>query len=401
MMVLALRSRWPGLRFLAVGTVVGVVSWAVLIGLVLSVALVVTLPLLPRVARLARDLAAFERRRVGRFLGAPVPAPPEPAAWDLATALTDPTSRRDVLWLLHQAPGGLVLGALAVGSPVGAVQNAVIAAVWPLAPGITTTLDVPVASWGDAVLALATALGYGGLGWFLVAPAAAWWARLEAARLAPPEQSLVERLAEVTATRADALEAHGNELRRIERSLHDGTQNRLVAVVMHLGMAERVLRRDPAAALPMLLTAQNAASDALAELRDVVRGIHPPVLVDRGLTGAVASLVAHCAIPCSYDESPVPRLPAAVEAAAYFVVAEALTNAVKHSGATRITVRLGLDAGVLRVEVADDGRGGADDALGTGLLGIRHRVAAFDGATEVNSPVGGPTTLRAAIPIGS
>lgn len=397
----ALRSRLPGLRFLAVGAVLGLVSWAVLIGLLLCVSLVVTLPLLPQVARVARELAARERRRVGRFLGTPVPAPPEPDRWDLATVLGNPATRRDVAWSLLQATGGLLLGGFAVGAPVAAVQNAVIAVAWPLVPGVTTTLDVPVASWRDAVVALATAVGYGAVGWFLVSPLAGWFARREAALLAPPEPSLVERLAEVTATRAEALEAHGHELRRIERSLHDGTQNRLVAVVMHLGMAERALRREPGAALPMLLTAQNAASDALAELRDVVRGIYPPVLADRGLTGAVASLVAHCAIPCSYDEGPVPRLPAAVEAAAYFVVAEALTNAVKHSGATRITVRLGVDAGVLRVEVADDGRGGADDALGTGLLGIRQRVAAFDGVTEVDSPVGGPTALRVAIPTGA
>ncbi|MFT7841186.1 sensor histidine kinase [Saccharothrix sp. BKS2] len=398
---LAWRSRLPGLRFLTVGLALGAASWFVLIGLLLCVALVVTLPLLPHVARVARELAAFERRRVGRFLGTPVPAPPESPTWDLATVLTDPAVRRDLAWLLFQATGGLLAGAVAVGAPAGAAQNAVIAAVGPFVPGVTTTLDAPVTSWGGAVVALATALGYGAVGWLLVPPLAGWCARVGVARLAPPEPTLVERLAEVTATRADALEAHGNELRRIERSLHDGTQNRLVAVVMHLGMAERALRRDPGAVLPMLLTAQNAASDALAELRDVVRGIHPPVLADRGLTGAVASLVAHCAIPCSYDERPVPRLPAAVEAAAYFVVAEALTNAVKHSGATRITVRLGLDGGLLRVEVVDDGRGGADEALGTGLLGIRHRVAAFDGVTEVDSPAGGPTALRAAIPAGA
>jgi signal transduction histidine kinase len=125
------------------------------------------------------------------------------------------------------------------------------------------------------------------------------------------------------------------------------------------------------------------------------------VLVDRGLTGAVASLVAHCAIPCTLDEHPIPRLPAAVEAAAYFVVAEALTNAVKHSGASRIVVSLRFLDAVLVVEVTDDGRGGADSSLGSGLVGIHRRVAAFDGTTRIDSPPGGPTVMRVDIPAGT
>jgi signal transduction histidine kinase len=296
---------------------------------------------------------------------------------------------------------GMVVGSVAIGAPAGVLQNIVIAAFWPFIPDVTTTLDIPVRSWGDAVLALLTGAGYGLLGVLLVPVLARWYAKVSAARLAPSKQSLTERLAEVTATRAAALEAHGTELRRIERSLHDGTQNRLVAVVMHLGMVERALTRDPGSALPMVRTAQDAATDALAELREVVRAIYPPVLVDRGLAGAVAALVAHCAIPCTLDEQPLPRAPAAVETAAYFVVAEALTNAVKHSGADRITVSLRDEGGVLVVEVTDDGHGGADDALGTGLLGIRRRVAAFDGKTMIDSPLGGPTVLRVDIPAGS
>ncbi|MFE2032794.1 sensor domain-containing protein [Streptomyces scopuliridis] len=392
------------LKFLAVGAATGVMSWFVLAGLVLSVAPVVTLPLLPRTARAARRLAAFERRRTGEFLGTPI-APPQPldgdgGGDDIGAVLTSPDMRRDVSWLALQATLGALAGLVAVGAPAGAVQNVVVAALWPYLPEVTTTLNHPVESWGDATLALATAAAYGTVGALLVPHLARWYARISAVRLAPRRISLAERLAEVTATRAAALEAHGTELRRIERNLHDGTQNRLVAVVMHLGMVERALHRDPESALPMVLTAQNAATDALSELREVVRSIYPPVLIDRGLPGAVSALVSHCAIPATYEARDLPRAPAAVEAAAYFVVAEALTNAVKHSGARRITVVLHADDGLLTVEVTDDGQGGADEKLGTGLLGIDRRVAAFDGTTLLHSPRGGPTVLRAAIPLG-
>ncbi|PVE04759.1 sensor histidine kinase [Streptomyces scopuliridis] len=394
------RPRLRELKFLAVGAGTGLVSWFVLAGLILSVAPVVTLPLLPRTARAARRLAAFERRRTGEFLGTPI-APPQPLDGDdIGAVLTSPDMRRDVSWLTLQATLGTLAGLVAVSAPAGVVQNVVIAALWPYLPEVTTTLNHPVESWGDATLALATAAAYGTVGALLIPTLARWYARISAVRLAPRRISLAERLAEVTATRAAALEAHGTELRRIERNLHDGTQNRLVAVVMHLGMVERALHRDPESALPMVLTAQNAATDALSELREVVRSIYPPVLIDRGLPGAVSALVSHCAIPATYEARDLPRAPAAVEAAAYFVVAEALTNAVKHSGARQITVVLHADDGLLTVEVTDDGQGGADETLGTGLLGIERRVAAFDGTTLLHSPLGGPTVLRAAIPLG-
>lgn len=393
--------QWPkNWEFLARTALVGLQALAGLVALLLCVALVVPLPLLPRVLAFGRRLAAGERERVGRFLATAIPAPPSASGGGAADLATNPHDHRTVQWLALQGTAGLVTGFVAIGSPTGVLQNVGIAALWPFFPGLENTVAVPVSSWGDAALTLLLAAGYGLLGVLAVPPLARWWAKVSAARLAPPKQTLVARLAEVTATRAAALEAHGTELQRIERNLHDGTQNRLVAVVMHLGMVERALSRDPASALPMVHTAQAAATDALAELREVVRAIYPPVLIDRGLSGAVASLVAHCAIPCTLDEHPIPRLPAAVEAAAYFAVAEALTNAVKHSGADRITVGLRCEDDVLVVEVTDDGRGGAEQAHGSGLLGIQRRVAAFDGTTKIDSPPGGPTVLRVDIPAG-
>jgi signal transduction histidine kinase len=386
-------------KFLAKTALMGLAALFLLVGLFLSVILVVTVPLLPRIVRRIARLAASERQRVGEYLATPIPSPPA-VDGDFAEVMTSPHTHRDIRWLALQGTLGALAGSVAIGSPVGVLENLVAALLWPVFPGITTTLEMSITSWGDSGLAVLTAAGYGLLGLVFVPLLARWYSRVSAARLAPPKASLVERLAEVTATRAAALEAHGAELRRIERNLHDGTQNRLVAVVMHLGMVERALKRDPAVALPMVLTAQNAATDALAELREVVRGIYPPVLADRGLSGAVASLVSHCAIPCTLDEQPLPRLPAAVEAAAYFVVAEALTNAVKHSGAEQITVSMRTEGEDVVVEVTDDGHGGADEAHGSGLLGIRRRIAAFDGRTSLVSPVGGPTVMRVDIPAG-
>lgn len=387
-------------RFLVDGTGTGIVAFLVLVGLIATVALVVTLPLLPRVARAASGLAAIERHRVGRYLGFPIPGPPGGDDGSVWALLADPGMRRDLGWLALHAMVGTLAGVLALSSPLGVVQNFVIALIWPLVPDLKSTLNTPVTSWTQAAYTLLIAAGYAAIGPLLVPPLAHWYLRASASRLAPPEVSLVRRLADVVATRAAALDAHDAELQRIERDLHDGTQNRLVAVVMHLGMAERALRRDPTQALPAMITAQNAAIDALAELRGVVRSIYPPVLADRGLDGAVAALASHSSVPCVLDIEPLPRLPAPVAAAAYFTVAEALTNAAKHSGATEVTARLGVQDRWLVLEIRDDGHGGANEDRGTGLVGIRRRVCALDGAMEVYSPPGGPTVLRVDIPTG-
>ncbi|BCJ49399.1 hypothetical protein Asp14428_08740 [Actinoplanes sp. NBRC 14428] len=209
------------------------------------------------------------------------------------------------------------------------------------------------------------------------------------------------RIAELTATRAAALDAHATELRRIERSLHDGAQNRLVGVTVLLGAARRALARDPRAAGEMLERAQDAAEQALAELRTVARSILPPVLADRGLAGALDGLAAASGVPCRVDVDLPGRCAAAVEATAYFVVAEALTNVAKHSGARAATVTVRRHGGLLSLAVTDDGHGGADEDGGSGLTGIRRRVGALDGTLSLTSPPGGPTTLRVELPCGS
>jgi len=211
---------------------------------------------------------------------------------------------------------------------------------------------------------------------------------------------LTRRIRTLEQTRAGAVDVQDEELRRIERDLHDGAQARLVALGMSIGLAEQKLRTDPHGAQELLAEARKGAHEALEELRDLARGIHPPVLTDRGLGAAIATLADRSVLPVTVDVELTERPPAVVETAAYFVVAEALANAAKHSLATSVTVRIRRSAGTLGVEVADDGRGGAD-AGGHGLTGLRQRVEALDGTLSISSPEGGPTTLMAELPCAS
>jgi signal transduction histidine kinase len=212
---------------------------------------------------------------------------------------------------------------------------------------------------------------------------------------------LAERITELETTRAGAVDQQEAELRRIERDLHDGAQARLVALGMSLGMAEQKLAADdPQAAQALLADARQGARDALVELRDLARGIHPPVLADRGLEAAIAALADGTPLRVRVTASLPERPAAAVETAAYFVVAESLANAAKHADATAVDIAIGRVGATLIVEIRDDGVGGAD-ASGSGLTGLARRVQALDGTLDVSSPAGGPTRIRAVMPCGS
>ena len=357
----------------------------------------------PAPLRALHALAARERNRLARW--GPEVVAPEPPPTRLRAALADPTTHRELRWLLRHSTVGALLGVFGVLLPILAVRDTAFPLYWTFMPANTTATSLGVGSahtWADA---LAVALL--GVGWVaIILGLTPGMARLQSdpgRRLlaAGPDVDLSLRVAELTATRAAALDAHATELRRIERSLHDGAQNRLVSVAVLLGAARRMVARDPAGADELLERAQSAAETALAELRTVARGILPPVLADRGLAGALSGLAADCAVPCRIDVDVPARCAASVEATAYFVVAEALTNIAKHSGAQHATITARGSAGRLVLRVEDDGRGGADAEGGSGLTGIRRRIAAHDGDLTLTSPPGGPTVLTVNLPCGT
>ena len=213
------------------------------------------------------------------------------------------------------------------------------------------------------------------------------------------QAQLRARVEELRASRARIVEAGTAERRRLERNLHDGAQQRLVALSLTMRLAQSKLRKDPDTAEALLTGAQEELTRALEELRELARGIHPAVLSDRGLRPALEALAGRSPVPVELDGTPPERLPPAVEAAAYFVVAEALTNVVKYANATQARVSVSRSNGHAVVEVADDGVGGADPGRGSGLRGLADRVSALDGSLELRSPHGAGTLLRAEIPV--
>jgi len=212
------------------------------------------------------------------------------------------------------------------------------------------------------------------------------------------EAMLSARVDQLTETRAEVVDSAAAELRRLERDLHDGAQARLVALGINLRTAERLIKTSPDEATSLVAECRDTATLALSELRDLVRGIYPPVLADRGLGDAVRALALDCPVLVTTDIRLAGRPPAPVESAVYFAVAEALSNAAKHAQATSSFVRVAFADGMLRAEVHDNGIGGADPGDGTGLAGMERRLGAFDGILAVSSPVGGPTIIAIEVP---
>jgi signal transduction histidine kinase len=213
-----------------------------------------------------------------------------------------------------------------------------------------------------------------------------------------PASRLAGQVSHLSRVRNLAVDTQAAEMRRIERDLHDGAQARLVAIGMTLGAVEQLVDSDPAAAKKLLAKARDASAETLTELRRVIRGIHPPVLAERGLGDAVRALAMDSALKVSVDVDLPHRAEAPVEAAAYFAVSELLSNAARHGGATRVTVDISGQGANLLITVTDDGWGGADPSKGSGLEGIERRLAAFDGVMVIDSPPGGPTTVTMQLP---
>jgi signal transduction histidine kinase len=391
---------------------------AVAVILVVAVALVpvfVGVLFLPGCLMAVRHEAERARRLVQRTTDIQITAwyLPQPSRtsdaprWrtDLPWLLSDPTTWRDVLWLFVNPAVGWVLILLPAALVLWGVFGVVMPAVWkPLVDAGANNwygpIHVTTGSSAWACVPLGAAFVFGG---FTLGPALlAAYGRFARWLLAPTRRAeLGRQVAELAESRSEVVDHEAEEIRRIERDLHDGAQARLVAMGMTLGAVEQLLERDPAAARELVVDARESSAKALVELRDLVRGIHPPVLADRGLADAVRALALDSPLDISVDAEPGNRLPAPVESAAYFAFSELLANIAKHADARQVSVDLRRRAGLVRMTITDDGAGGADPANGTGLRGIERRVAAFDGTLVVVSPVGGPTVVTVEIPCGS
>jgi signal transduction histidine kinase len=304
--------------------------------------------------------------------------------------LTDPATWRDLLWTLAGVPAGVVLGFLP--------GFLVVAGVWTMVDDAGALLDgwsgiAPHGFLHQVFFLSMLPLGIIAGPWLLKAHA-----RVASSLLAPTRTEMAARVSQLTESRSVAVDASAAELRRIERDLHDGAQARLVALGMNIGFAEQVVRDNPDLALTLLAEARASSGEALSELRALVRGIHPPVLAERGLDGAVRALALSLPLPIDLHINLPGRSSAPVESAAYFVIAEALANVVKHSGANRAWVQLEYEHGRLVAIVGDNGTGGAAPRAGGGLRGIERRLNAFDGMVAVTSPVGGPTQVTMELP---
>jgi signal transduction histidine kinase len=363
--------------------------------------------LVPLLAVVVRAVTDYDRRLLAQWTGVAIGQPYRPRpetldAWGTYRwVMTDPATWRDLLWLLLSVylaapllvvPAALILSGIEGVTGVPAVLYFVVdwygyGLFWPIRSAAEA-----LSSWPQGIAILSAGLT-------LAPPGLRWYARFTGALLGPTRAAaLAQRVDRLTRTRTETVDAQASELRRIERNLHDGAQARLVALSMKIGLAEELMGRDPEAALRLMAQAREYSGQALAELRDLVRGIHPPVLAERGLDGAVRALAL--TVPLTVDvEVDLPGRPLApLESAAYFAVAECLANAAKHSRATRVWVSLRYHPQRVTIVVRDDGRGGADPAAGGGLRGIERRLAAFDGTMSVDSPPGGPTTVTMELP---
>ncbi|MFE7563658.1 sensor histidine kinase [Kitasatospora sp. NPDC057500] len=404
--------------YLTSGTLLGlvvVVLLAALTALGLGLAVVgIGLPLLLAVALSGLPLGALERRRLRLVEPLPVPDPHRalPGAGRrarLRTRLRERATWRELAHTVLVGPpltvAGLGLVALLVFSGALVISPVVV---WALAP--ETVMLMPGRAVPGPLHALpATALGLLGLllGSYAAALLTTAHVRLARLLLGPREEDLGRQVLELTRSRARLVDAFEAERRRIERDLHDGAQQQLVALTMTLGLAAHELRERATApgagtggdpVLDLVDRARGEARRAVEQLRGLVRGIHPQVLTDHGLAAAVTEVALRHPIPVEVDLDLPGRLPGAVESTAYFTVTEALTNAAKHSGATAITVHGRIAADRLVLQVTDDGRGGADPAAGAGLQGLADRVAILRGRLMVTSPSGGPTRLRLEVP---
>jgi signal transduction histidine kinase len=403
------RTAGRELLYVAIGGPLGLFWVVVLVsalatGLATSVALV-GVPLLAGTLLVWRWGADTERQRAGLVLGGPIRRPPRPRPtgglverW--RARATDRATLKELAHLLLLGPIGVLTGAIVIGLWAAVLAALAAPAVAGAAPAgsLLGRLDAAelagLIAGGLLLAAVTLALTH------LLALACAGLAE---GLLGPDDRAvLTTRVEQLETSRAGAVESADARLRRVERDLHDGAQHRLAYIAMEVDRARSKLVSDPRGADELLGRAHDESKRAMVELRELVRGIHPSILTDRGLDAAVSGLADRCPIPVEVDVRIDRRPPSAVETAAYYVVAEALTNAARHSHARRAAVEIHADASSrLIVEVRDDGRGGAVRTAGSGLEGLAQRVEALDGRLVVESPDGGPTRVSAELPCAS
>jgi signal transduction histidine kinase len=390
-------------RFLAAGLplhLVAVALWIWLAGLVLTAPAISFVPLLVMLGA-SPALTAAQRWRYRSVLGAGLPRP--------AAAHRRPGPRRALAWCrspdawrqagYHAAAAPVVAAAevlVLAAWAAGIVAATIYLWVWALPAGWLfsqagyTLQAVYITAGGLAVLAIAARL---------TRAAVRLETRAASALLGPGHaRELRRRVEALTESRAGVVDAADAERRRIERDLHDGAQQHLVSLAVNLGLARATLTDLPDSAREVIDQAHREAKEAIAALSDLVRGLHPAVLEDRGLDAALSGLVARVPLPVRLQVSLDSRPSATVEAVAYFVVSEALANVTKHARATRAEVTVRRTGDLLQVAVTDDGAGGADPSGGTGLAGLAQRVSSVDGVLRISSPGGGPTSLTAELP---
>lgn len=353
-----------------------------------------------------RGFARLQRAMIALMLGVTISPPrneaPLPMSrWRAALrVLRDRASWRLLLAAALRLPLGILGAALGTAPWSFAIALIFVPAYGPFLPRGGADL------WGTVLHGAPTMTGavLAGTALLLIAPRvtrglAGLDVALSARLLGPGQRDLSARVGELERSRAAVVDAAETERRRIERDLHDGAQQQLVAIAMDLGRAQARFANDPEGAAALVDQAQEQAKQALVALRDLVRGVHPPVLTDRGLDAALSGLTALSPVPVSVEVEPSERPSPTVEAIAYFVVAEALTNVAKHARASRAEVHVRREHDVLRLTIEDDGVGGADPT-GSGLSGLADRVAGVDGHLAIDSPPGGPTVIEVELPCG-
>jgi signal transduction histidine kinase len=385
---------------------VGVIGFTLMVTLVstsvgLVAAFLVGIPLLVVTGFIARALATFERGRMRLFLDLEIAhRPGRPHGFK--ALLTDGPTWRAIAYPIVAFPLAIatfVTAATAFGGSLALISmpawiNRVPSHRANL--GFTTVSDQRVAWW---VAVGGVAIGIVGIG--LVVALTTVQGALAKAMLGVSAAELAKRVDELEGSRAAVVDAAEAERRRIERDLHDGAQQRLVSLAMNLGRARARYEDDPEAARLLLDEAHADAKHALVELRDLARGLHPAVLTDRGLDAALSGLAGRSPVPVTLDVAVEPRCSPTIEAIAYFVVSEALANVAKHSGASRADVVVRRSGDRLHLWITDDGVGGAEAHHGSGLAGLADRVGGVDGTLHIDSPIGGPTTLRVDLPCES